>query len=90
MAEFEASEWREIFRQLDNDPAVYGLPEQRRKSVVLASWNIRKFGSLANSRGEPSRSHHAWELIVRFCETCDFIAIQEVQDSLISRCNGIF
>ncbi len=52
--------------------------------MVLASWNIRKFGGLTDSKNQPSRSDGAWRLIERFCRTCDLVAIQEVMDSLES------
>jgi hypothetical protein len=84
MAEFTASEWRRIHSRLDRSPDDYGLPRRRRNSIVMASWNIRKFGALTNSREEPSRSNGSWKLIERFCSRCDLIAIQEVQDSLES------
>jgi endonuclease/exonuclease/phosphatase family metal-dependent hydrolase len=82
MTEFSAAQWATIFNQLDADPDGFGVPRRRTQSVVLASWNIRKFGSLTNSKNEPSRSDGAWRLIERFCRACDFIAIQEVMDSL--------
>ena len=82
MAEFTDLEWKQISDKLNSVSGAYGLPVRRTKSVVLASWNIRKFGSLLNSRNEPSRSDGAWNLIELFCSKCDFIAIQEAQDSL--------
>ncbi|MEM7313421.1 MAG: endonuclease/exonuclease/phosphatase family protein [Planctomycetota bacterium] len=84
MPDFTSTEWKKIFRLLDADPKIYGIPERRSRSVVMASWNIRKFGQLTNSRKEPSRTVGAWDLLVQFCKACDFIAIQEVQDSLES------
>lgn len=84
MAEFTVSEWSKIFDRLEDAPGDYGLPVRRSQSVVMASWNIRKFGSLTNSRGEDSRSDGAWRLIEEFCSRCDLVAIQEVQDSLES------
>jgi endonuclease/exonuclease/phosphatase family metal-dependent hydrolase len=82
MADFSEAEWRQINDKLDVDPGDYGMPVRRSNSVVLASWNIRKFGSLLDSKNRPSRTDGAWNLIEEFCAKCDFIAIQEVQDSL--------
>ena len=82
MADFSDAEWRQINDNLTADSVGYGMPVRRTNSVVLASWNIRKFGSLLDSKRLPSRTEGAWELIVEFCSKCDFIAIQEVQDSL--------
>lgn len=81
MPDFTEAEWELIFQQLDMDPQGYGMPVRRTKSVVMASWNIRKFGSLTDSRNRPSRTDGAWKIIVNFCKRCDFVAIQEVQDS---------
>ena len=82
MAEFTPAEWNTIFARLDAAPQDYGLPKRRSGSIVLASWNIRKFGSLTDSKKKPSRSDGAWQLIETFCRSCDFVAIQEVMDSL--------
>lgn len=82
MADFTEAEWRKINEQLAIEPQNYGMPVRRTNSVVLASWNIRKFGSLLDSKNRPSRTDGAWNLIEEFCSKCDFIAIQEVQDSL--------
>ena len=81
MADFTEAEWESIFQQLETDTTGYGLPVRRTNSVVLASWNIRKFGSLIDSKNKPSRTDGAWQLIIEFCKRCDFIAVQEVQDS---------
>ena len=84
MSEFSPDEWARINAALEGAENEYGLPKRNSKSIVLASWNIRKLGGLADSRGRPSRSSGAWKLIVQLCERCDFVAIQEVQDSLES------
>ena len=84
MADFTEHEWNRIREKLNLDQPAFGLPKRSSKSVVLASWNIRKFGGLFDSRSRPSRSDGAWQLIAEFCERCDFIAVQEVQDSLES------
>lgn len=82
MAEsFDPAEWQTINTWLDtdNNHFVYGLPGRRDASIVIASWNIRKFGALRDEEGELKRSAGAFDMIVRFCRQCDLIAIQEVQ-----------
>jgi endonuclease/exonuclease/phosphatase family metal-dependent hydrolase len=82
MAEFTPAQWSAIFTRLDASPQDLGMPKRRSGSVVVASWNIRKFGSLTDSKGNASRSDGAWQLIETFCRACDLVAIQEVMDSL--------
>ncbi len=77
MAEpFDEDEWRRVNDLLDRREAGFGLPERREDSVVLASFNIRKLGTVG------TKSPGAWEFLARFCGRCDLIAIQEVQDDL--------
>ena len=73
---FSAADWAQINTHLDADPARYGLPEQRENSVVFLSWNIRKFGALAD-RGGLKKTAGAFDMIVRVCAQADLIAIQE-------------
>jgi hypothetical protein len=82
---FSDTEWNKINALLATDGARFGLPERRSKSVVLASFNIRKIGTVAN------KSPQSWELMRHFCERCDFVAVQEVQDDLagISHLKGL-
>ncbi|KNG92658.1 hypothetical protein [Pseudaestuariivita atlantica] len=82
--DFDDAEWAQITTQLDGDPAGYGLPERRDGSVVLASWNIRKFGRLTRDDGSPAKSPGATAMIERFAERCDLLAIQEVQTDTAS------
>ncbi|MBC56094.1 MAG: hypothetical protein CL814_04070 [Confluentimicrobium sp.] len=77
-APFSAAEWQRINMTLEAGPAAYGMPERRAGSVVLASWNIRRFGALADGDG-PKKSPGAFAMIERFCRECDLVAIQEVQ-----------
>ncbi|MGI9385121.1 MAG: hypothetical protein ACR2PO_18365 [Methyloligellaceae bacterium] len=51
---------------------------------MFASFNIRKFGALADGNGNLKRSDGAWDLLTAFCERCDLVAIQEVLDRLDS------
>ena len=69
-------EWTKILKELDKDPARYGMPEGgREKSLILASLNSRKLGGLRNRTAE-------LDFLARFCACCDLIAIQEIQDNL--------
>lgn len=73
---FSDSEWKKIETLYDRDPARFGMPEGgREKSLVFASFNIRKLGSFRNRKSEI-------EFLARFCANCDLVAIQEVQDNL--------
>ncbi len=79
MAEaFTDDEWRRIAAHLEANPASYGLPERREGSVVLLSWNIRKFGAFLRD-GVPTKSPGAFAMIERVCQRADLIALQEVQ-----------
>ena len=73
---FTPGEWALVNALLDQREADFGLPQRRADSVVLASSNIRKLGKVEN------RSAGAWAFLERFCERCDLIAVQEVQDNL--------
>lgn len=73
---FTESQWRKVVTTLNGDEAAFGLPERRDKSVVLASFNIRKLGK------KSSKSAGAWDFLAHFIARCDLIAIQEVQDNL--------
>ncbi|NHX28337.1 endonuclease/exonuclease/phosphatase, partial [Escherichia coli] len=72
--QFTPAEWQQINAHLDADPAAYGFPARRAGSVVIASWNIRKFGALADQDG-PKKSAGAFAMIERFCAACDLVAI---------------
>ncbi|WP_306113587.1 MULTISPECIES: hypothetical protein [unclassified Roseovarius] len=76
--DFTESEWAQINAHLDADPGGYGIPERRADSVVLLSWNIRKFGALR--KGDTlKKTAGAFDMITRVCAQADLIAIQEVQ-----------
>jgi len=76
--EFSEAEWALINAHLDADMSLYGLPERRNGSVVLMSWNIRKFGAFEKD-SVPKKSPGAFAMIERVCARADIIAIQEVQ-----------
>ena len=73
---FTTAQWTKVEALTDARGAAFGLPERRGDSVVLASFNIRKIGRIKN------KSPGAWAFLKRFCERCDLIAVQEVQDNL--------
>lgn len=75
---FSEAEWAQINSHLDADLSQYGLPERRDGSVVLMSWNIRKFGAF-EAGGVSKKSPGAFAMIERVCARADLIAIQEVQ-----------
>ncbi|MEW8437686.1 MAG: hypothetical protein AB2689_05970 [Candidatus Thiodiazotropha taylori] len=77
---FSENEWQEIESALNSNPTAYGLPQRVDNSIVIASWNIRKFGTLMNGT-VPKKSPGAFRMIKRFCAQCDLVAIQEQQDS---------
>lgn len=79
MAEqFSEEEWGQINTHLDANPSSYGMPERRDGSVVMLSWNIRKFGAFEEN-GVPKKSPGAFAMVERVCANADLIAIQEVQ-----------
>ncbi|WP_371171034.1 hypothetical protein [Aliiroseovarius sp. 2305UL8-7] len=81
--QFTETEWRQIEAHLDaalaQDPEAYGLPARRDGSVVLMSWNIRKFGALIDADG-PKKSPGATRMIERIAAQADLLSIQEQQD----------
>lgn len=84
MAEkFTAAEWATINAHLDADPTRYGLPTRRDGSVILMSWNIRKFGALEED-GVLKKSQGAFDMIERVCAHADLVAIQEVLEDTTS------
>lgn len=76
--QFNDSDWKRINDTLEADPERYGMPKRRRKSVIMASWNIRKFG---NAEGH---SENARIFFNRFAKNCDLLAVQEVQTDMFS------
>ena len=81
---FSPTEWAQVNTTLDADSAGFGLPERRDGSVVLASWNIRKFGRILKESGDPAKSPGATAMIQKFASRCDLLAIQEVQTDTAS------
>ena len=62
----------------------HGLPKRSGKSVLIATFNIRKLGSAKNRTDGRSkgRTPGAWHLLALACSPFDLIAVQEVQDEL--------
>ncbi len=83
MGQFNHMQWTKIAKQLNTGESGYGLPARRAGSLILSSFNIRKFGRLKDGN-HIKRSIGAWKLIVQYCDRCDFVAIQEVLDDLTS------
>ena len=73
---FTSAQWAKIDARLAANPARYGWPERRQKSVVLSAFNIRKCGD------PKKRSAGALRLLSNFIAQCDLVAVQEVQDNL--------
>ncbi len=73
---FTPDEWARIRRLLDENPQKYGLPVREYGSAVLASFNIRKLGSVAN------RSPETWDFLAHVSRHYDLLAVQEIMDDL--------
>jgi hypothetical protein len=73
---FTDSQWITITQQISSRTERYGLPRRRRDSVVIGSFNIRRFGSPLG------RSPQALDLITEIASRFDLLAIQEVTDDL--------
>ena len=70
--------------QLDGEFDTYHFPVRREQSLVFASWNIRKFGALKDDQGQRKKSKGSMDMIIRFCQACDLIAVQEVLEDISS------
>ena len=73
---FSPTQWAKINAELDDNTAKYGLPTPDDKSILLASFNIRKLGE------ENKRDDLTWNFLARICSHFDLIAVQEIQDDL--------
>ncbi len=78
MQEFTTGEWTKIRKELKRDPAHYGLPERIDGSAVVASFNIRKLGSLREPGGDRGRDEATMKFLRDVCRSFDLLAIQEV------------
>ncbi|MCH8288750.1 MAG: endonuclease/exonuclease/phosphatase [Candidatus Marinimicrobia bacterium] len=77
---FTKNEWRKIHAELDRNESEYGLPERDDKSILIASWNIRKFGKI----DEKKRDNDHFLFISKVVKRFDLISVQEVMDDLSS------
>jgi len=82
---FSESQWRKIFREFNDNGRSHGLPAARVDSFVIASWNLRQFGTIQEKKGaERRRDIEAFRLIASIISHFDLVAIQEVKDDLAS------
>ena len=77
---FSANDWKNINDELAGNEAKYSLPKRDNKSIVIASWNIRKFGKINTEK----RDSHHFEFLSKIAKRFDLISIQEVMDDLSS------
>ncbi len=75
-AKFTSAQWAKIHTLFEAKADDFGLPDKRRKSIVLGSFNIRKLGALNK------RSRQSWALLSQIAQRFDLLAIQEVMDDL--------
>ena len=73
---FSNTEWQKIQTLNNRFADNYGLPERRKDSVIIGSFNIRKLGSIAK------RTNQSWNFLQKTISRFDLIAIQEVMDDL--------
>ena len=70
---FTPNDWKKINDELTGNEAKYGLPRRDNKSLVVASWNIRKFGKIHSKR----RDSHHFEFITKVAKSFDLISVQD-------------
>ena len=73
---FTNTQWQKIQTLNDQSADDYGLPERRKDSVIIGSFNIRKLGSIAK------RTDQSWDFLKKTISRFDLIAVQEVMDDL--------
>lgn len=77
---FSSTEWGKINitlkKSLEKEREPFGLPQERKKSVLLGTFNIRELGKVSN------RTPQSWQFLKLICSRFDLVAIQEVQDNL--------
>ena len=80
--EFTTSEWSKIRQELNRAPLAYGLPMRSYGSLLVASFNIRKFGQLREPGGDDGRNEETMRFLADVCRQFDLLAIQEVMTNL--------
>lgn len=76
VSHFSDSEWQKINALYNRKAGDFCLPQRRRDSVVIGSFNIRKLGAVAK------RTAHSWEFLKKTLSHFDLIAVQEIMDDL--------
>ena len=61
---FTNSQWKNINTLLDQSSTNYSLPERRKDSVVIGSFNIRKLGTV------DKRTHQSWSFLKKIISCC--------------------
>ncbi|NQV15008.1 endonuclease/exonuclease/phosphatase [bacterium] len=77
---FTNQEWDKIFTELAGKESKYQLPARDDNSLVLGSWNIRKFGEIDPKK----RDDNHFKFITQTAGHFDLLAVQEVMDDLSS------
>lgn len=77
---FDHQEWQKIFAELKDHEAMYGLPVRDDHSLVLGSWNIRKFGEIDPKK----RDDNHFRFLTHTASHFDLLTVQEVMDDLAS------
>jgi len=75
-AHFTPGDWQKINARFNQASGLFGLPERRRDSVVVGSFNIRKLGAVSK------RTPQSWEFLRDILARFDLIAVQEIMDDL--------
>ena len=82
---FTENQWKAIFKEFNDNGRSHGLPAVRVDSFVIASWNLRQFGTIQGKRElERRRDIEAFRFIASIISHFDLVAIQEVKDDLAS------
>lgn len=72
---FSNVQWADIDALLEQEPDRFGLPESRKNSVVIGTFNTLKLGSDADDAKR-------WEFLRKICLRFDLLALQEIMDNL--------
>lgn len=75
-SQFSIQQWNTINKHFNTFSSRYDFPERRDDSVLLATFNIRKLGKIAN------RTAQSWAFLQKILLQFDLIAVQEVMDDL--------
>jgi endonuclease/exonuclease/phosphatase family metal-dependent hydrolase len=82
---FNEGQWKKIFKEFNDNGRSHGLPAARVDSFVIASWNLRQFGTIQGKKeSERRRDIEAFRFIASVISHFDLVAIQEVKDDMAS------